>query len=95
MKSPSQKSVVNENRAHKARENMDQGVNENRPKEANGKYEESVPNKCDEILIESNSVNTKHIEYPLPTQENPHIIHECCAQKQSRLHKRICHDVPL
>ena len=68
--------MVNENSAHKAKENMDQEVNEDSAQETNGKHVDNGPNKYDEILIELNSVNTKHMECPLQTQENPCLIYE-------------------
>ena len=63
MENPLHNSGVNENKAHEARENMDQ--------ELERKYEENAPN-----VYELNSVDIKQSEWPLHTQRNSHIIQE-------------------
>ena len=76
-------------RAHKARENMGQEVNDDRTQGAYGKYEETY----DEVLIELNNVKTKQ-ECPLNIEKKSHLIHEFCAQNQSRFYSKVPYNVP-
>ena len=66
MVNPSQKSVVNKNRAQEVRNDIDQKIII--------KYDENAANICHHI-----SVNIKPIECPLHTSENLHLKQTFCA----------------
>ena len=48
-----------------------------------------------EIFNPLNSVYTNELEYSLHTHENPHLLHDSSAQKQSRLETSLPPEVPL
>ena len=61
MENPLKQSIVNENRVHEARENMDQEINR--------KYDYIAP-----IIYESNSTDTKRngVSFPLSGKYSPY-----------------------
>ena len=83
---PFKNSAFNEYRTQEANDNKNQKVNKNRAKEANDENRHNTlndkipPVKYNQILKEINSGDKNELQCPLPTQDNPHFIHDLCAE---------------